>query len=418
MSDEILTALNITAPEDSNARTTTNPEVYDLLLRARELRYNFQPATTDEAIQLIERAVELDPEFAAGWSELAITRYLTASCGWAESPDVWDRTIECAERAITLDTSLGAAHTVLGAALSRKGEPSRAIRELEAGAAASPNAAWPVAMLANALPNHGRPAEALEMVSRAFRLNPWPPAWYFGAKGWSYFALRQYDEAIAAFVAAVERLPDAAASHIGLTVAYQAAGREDAARAEAREVLRIDPAFSRSDARAEVLDPVLREHQIALLRQAGLPDRAPEAGSRGEAGAMDADAWLTVYINTVNANMPPNLDADAVANCFAEDCVNIQPLRELPGGPFRGREAMRRFYATFDAHWADWTHVEVSRMAVGNRAVWEGLAQGTHKKTGKLVKMPIVFFLEFDQNGKIKEERVYVDNGLVEEQIR
>ena len=60
---------------------------------------------------------------------------------------------------------------------------------------------------------------------------------------------------------------------------------------------------------------------------------------------QDTDAWLTAYIDTVNANMPPNLDADAVANCFAEDCVNIQPLRELPGGPFRGREAMRRFYA-------------------------------------------------------------------------
>jgi ketosteroid isomerase-like protein len=132
----------------------------------------------------------------------------------------------------------------------------------------------------------------------------------------------------------------------------------------------------------------------------------------------NADAWLTAYIDTVNANMPPNLDPDAVANCFAEDCINIQPLRELPGGPFRGRTAMRRFYASFDAHWADWMHVEVSRMTEGNRAVWEGWAQGTHKKTGKFVKMPIVFFLEFDEEGKIKEERTYVDNGLVEEQIR
>jgi ketosteroid isomerase-like protein len=144
----------------------------------------------------------------------------------------------------------------------------------------------------------------------------------------------------------------------------------------------------------------------------------PRDGRLRSGHPQDADAWLTAYIDTVNANMPPNLDPDAVANCFAEDCVNIQPLRELPGGPLRGRDAMRRFYATFEAHWADWTHVEVSRMTQGNRAVWEGLAQGTHKKTGKFVKMPIVFFLEFDQNRKIKEERVYVDNGLVEGQTR
>lgn len=143
-----------------------------------------------------------------------------------------------------------------------------------------------------------------------------------------------------------------------------------------------------------------------------------ETERAASAATPNADAWLTAFIDTVNANMPPNLNPDAVANCFAEDCVNIQPLRELPGGPLRGREAMRRFYATFDAHWADWTHLEVSRMTKGNRAVWEGIAQGTHKKTGKFIKMPIIFFLEFDEYGKIKEERIYVDNGLVEEQIR
>ena len=49
---------------------------------------------------------------------------------------------------------------------------------------------------------------------------------------------------------------------------------------------------------------------------------------------MDADAWLTAF-KTVNANMPPNLDPNAVADRFAED-LHIQPLRELPGGPLRG----------------------------------------------------------------------------------
>lgn len=141
-------------------------------------------------------------------------------------------------------------------------------------------------------------------------------------------------------------------------------------------------------------------------------------GRSGSGRPQDADAWLTAYVGIIKANMPPNLDANALADCFAEDCVNIQPMRELPGGPLRGRDAMRRFFATFDAHWADWTHVEVSRMTEDNRAVWETVAQGTHKKSGRFVKIPAVFFLKFDENGKIKEERVYIDNGLVEEQIR
>jgi tetratricopeptide (TPR) repeat protein len=305
----------------------------------------------------------------------------------------------------------------LGAVLLKRGEFARAVRELEAGAAASPNAAWPVAMLARALPNHGRPAEGLEMIRRAFRLNPLAPGWYFEAKGWSHFALRQYDEAMAAFGEAVQRSPNDLGSHIGLTVAHQAAGREDEARTEALEVLRIDPEFSCFEARREVIDPVLRERQIALLREAGLLG-GRETVAAPHARVQDADAWLTNFIDTINAHMPPNLDADAVANCFAEDCVHVQPLRELPGGPIRGREAQRRFYSTFDAHWSTLVMVEVSRVVQGHRAVWEGVMESTHKKTGKPVKLPMVFILDFNEKGRIKKGLVYMDNGLVEEQIR
>jgi adenylate cyclase len=286
---EIVTALNLPRTEAEPGRpTTANREAYDLLLRARELRYNLRPATTDEAIRLFERAVELDPEFAVGWSELAFTFYLAATSGWTAVPaDAWDRAIECAEHALSLDPSLGQALTVLGAVLIKRRELDRALRELEEGAAASPNAAWPVAMLGKSLPSYGRPAEGLEMMKRAFRLNPAAPAWYFEAKGWSHFALRQNDEAIAAFGKAAERSPDDLGSHIGLTVAKQAAGREDEARAEAREVLRIDPEFSCGEARREVVDPVLRERQVALLRQAGL------LGSRTEP------------VSVQRANLPP-----------------------------------------------------------------------------------------------------------------
>jgi adenylate cyclase len=407
---EIVTTLNL-APAEQKARTTANPEAYDLLLRGRELRYNFRPATTEEAIRLMERAVELDPDFAAGWSDLARTHHLAATSGWAGN-DAWGRAIECAERAIALDTTLGEAHTVLGAALMKAGELGRAICEQEAGAAASPHAAWPVAMLAKSLPNHGRPAEGLEMIRRAFRLNPSAPGWYFEAKGWSHFALRQNDEAIAAFGDAMQRSPDDLGAHIGLTVAYQAAGREDEARKEALEVLRIDPEFSRSHARREVIDPALRERQIALLRQAGLPS-VPEA-----AGADEAERMLDHWIKTHEVNLPPNLNADALATLYAEDCINIQPLRELPNGPLRGRDAMRRFLATFDVHWSTMTLSEVSRLAQGRRAVWEAEMEGIHRKTGKLVKVPIVFFFDFDDEGRVKVQHTYIDNGLVEEQVR
>jgi putative tryptophan/tyrosine transport system substrate-binding protein len=37
---------------------------------------------------------------------------------------------------------------------------------------------------------------------------------------------------------------------------------------------------------------------------------------------------------------------------------------------------------------------------------------------GKYVKLPIVFFLDFDDQGKVREQRVYVDVHLIDEQIK
>ncbi len=50
--------------------------------------------------------------------------------------------------------------------------------------------------------------------------------------------------------------------------------------------------------------------------------------------------------------------------------------------------------------------------------MWEGFAQGTHKETGKYIKLPIVFSLEFNDEGKVKEARVYANSAMIGEQIK
>jgi ketosteroid isomerase-like protein len=139
----------------------------------------------------------------------------------------------------------------------------------------------------------------------------------------------------------------------------------------------------------------------------------PEAVS-----AQSTDAMLTNYIRALNANMPPKNNPEAVAELFSEDGIQYHMFGEPPGGPHRDRQAIRDFFAGFENTWVDWTHIETSRMIQGNRAVWEGVAQGTHKETGKFVKVPAVFFIEFDDQGKVKEKRVYLNTHLIGEQVQ
>ena len=135
------------------------------------------------------------------------------------------------------------------------------------------------------------------------------------------------------------------------------------------------------------------------------------------ASGQDGDLMLTNYIDALNANMPPNLDAEAVSMLMTEDFVQRHPFAEPQQAPMIGRDAAREFFAGFDETLSDWTHVESFRMVDGNQAVWEGVAQGTHKETGKPLRLPIVFFLTFDDDGLVAEARVYLDVHMIAQQI-
>jgi hypothetical protein len=135
----------------------------------------------------------------------------------------------------------------------------------------------------------------------------------------------------------------------------------------------------------------------------------------GPATAQNADAYVTSYIKALNASMPPSGDPDVVANAYAENGVHHGMNQ---GPPQVGREQIRQFFAGFKNSLSDWTHIEKTRLVQGNRAFWEGTAEGHDKATGKYVKLPIVFFLDFDDQGKVREQRVYVDIHLIGEQIK
>jgi len=86
-----------------------------------------------------------------------------------------------------------------------------------------------------------------------------------------------YEEAIVALKKALRVSPDNLPAHIRLAAAYSLLGREEDARAEAAEVLRIDPKFSlKRFARGQPYkNPHDRTLLIDALRKAGLPETPP-----------------------------------------------------------------------------------------------------------------------------------------------
>ena len=90
----------------------------------------------------------------------------------------------------------------------------------------------------------GRYKEALQTLKKVIRLDPKGPSYYHLAMGHAYRGLGQYEEAIAAYKKAFEGNPNYWMPRVFLAATYNIAGQEEMARAEAAEVLRINPKFS------------------------------------------------------------------------------------------------------------------------------------------------------------------------------
>jgi adenylate cyclase len=118
----------------------------------------------------------------------------------------------------------------------------------------------------------GKAKEAVSMFERAIRLNPMPPASYLYQLGLSYAFIGEFEKAIAICKKALPENPNDFVGRITLTIAYSSLGREEEARNEATEVLRIDPNFTLEYALKTwpYKNQADRELIVGALRKAGL----------------------------------------------------------------------------------------------------------------------------------------------------
>jgi tetratricopeptide (TPR) repeat protein len=253
-------------------RYTDNVEAYDYLLRGAEYLNRFTQETNVQARQMFEKALELDPEFTAAYAALSLTHFREWGLQWSQDPQALERAFALAQKAVALDDSLPLAHMVLSHAYQWRKQPERAIAEGERVIALDPNNADSHVHLAEILNFAGRSEEAMGLVEKAMRLNPYYPYVYLYHLGFAYAATRQYEEAIAALKRVLTRNPDFLPAHLLLAAVYGESGQEEEARAEAAEILRLNPHFSLEVVRQTVpyKDQARLERFLAALRQAGL----------------------------------------------------------------------------------------------------------------------------------------------------
>jgi adenylate cyclase len=245
---KIMTAMQVQLTEGEQAREGKAPRNLDCWLKFLEGMSYTQRANIEGnlvARRLAEEAITLSSESPEGYWLLAGTYVMDCWLGSAKSlEESVEKAIEFAQRALALDDTLAMVHGLLSNLYSLKREYDRAVAEGERAVALDPGGADVHAWLAQSLVFADKAKEAIPLFEKAIRLNPFGPAWYFLGLGQSYLETGQYEEAITQSKKAVRITPDSMMAHLNLAITYGLSGRDEEARAEADEVLRIDPRFS------------------------------------------------------------------------------------------------------------------------------------------------------------------------------
>ncbi len=116
------------------------------------------------------------------------------------------------------------------------------------------------------------------MLDRALRLDPYSALILF-YRGVAYFVRENYDQAITALKSSLALNPNFGAAHQFLAAIYGLLGRDQEARAEAAEVLRLSPELGRGVSHLPFGDRAVVLRLIDGLRKAGLdiPDEPSAA---------------------------------------------------------------------------------------------------------------------------------------------
>jgi adenylate cyclase len=276
---KVLTAIQVklTKGEESHifAKGTDNLDAYLKVIQARDLKGSLLiKERVEKAMQLLEEAIALDPNYAVAYSVLSTAYFDLVPIGGTDSPrESLRRAIELGKKAVALDESNPFAHACLAFPYMFLKQFDKAISEAEKGISLAPNYAVGYFALGSALLMAGRPQEAIPVLQRCLRLSPVPVhSRVLGILAASYRAVGQYEEAIATYKKELQFAgPDQLLAHLGLAFTYVVMGRENEARSEGAEVMRIDPEFSLERyIKSLPIDQSKKDLMASALRKAGL----------------------------------------------------------------------------------------------------------------------------------------------------
>lgn len=276
--DEVTASIVATLPgrieaasRDRAARKTTgNLAAYELVLAGKLLHHRSNRADNDSALELLERAIALDPNYAHAHAWRACVLGQRWGYNWCEDRKALEPLIVAElETALALDDNDSDVHRILAAINVVYENFEQCLYHQQRALSLNPNDDLVVVQQGEILTWCGQAEEGIAWIRKAMRLNPYHPERFWSHLARACFVAGRFDEALDA--AGHITTPDAALLAF-IAACHARLGNVDAARARIAELRSRAPAFTLADivATLHYRNAADRERYLEALAIAGL----------------------------------------------------------------------------------------------------------------------------------------------------
>jgi adenylate cyclase len=253
-------------------KPTHNLAAYEYVLRGREAFSHETRSDNDEASELFQHAIDLDPSYADAYAGLGGSYYEAVVSGWSEfSTEDLERAEALAQKALALDPTTTRAYRILSMIDLYRKRYNLALAQIDRAFEINPSDADNYAYRGAILVWAGRAEEALPWLEGALRFdraNDLAAARLCMA----YYLLRRYSEAVDACDRALSRNPgrnNELSTHSILAASYAELGRQQDAEGERAVVARLWPFFDAQTFADQFGTEDARNQMLEGLKKAG-----------------------------------------------------------------------------------------------------------------------------------------------------
>jgi TolB-like protein/class 3 adenylate cyclase len=258
--------------ERARAKPTSNLAAYEYVLRGRGALSHDTRESNDEASELFQRAIDLDPNYADAYAALGDSYFEAVVSGWSEfRTEDLERAEALAQKALALDPATTRAYRVLSNINLFRKRYDLALAQIDRALEFNPSDADNYVTHGSILMWAGRAAEALPWLEGALRFDK---ANSVAATRlcMAYYFVHRYTEAVDACDRGLSHDPGRNTqmlTHPVLAAIYAALNQQQDAKRERALVARLWPLLDARTFASQFGTEEARNHMLEGLKQAG-----------------------------------------------------------------------------------------------------------------------------------------------------